>query len=239
MATARQVFDADKMMKRAFNAMKGPRKKKMTVMKKAMLGTPEVLSERNPHRWEPSHAIKTKATDDEAANICLQWAKGKCKMGRLCKNLKKLPDSKTPFREDEDIFGRMRVASSKDTTLEILNVKRTFDVDDQVALRGGTVERVLVDRLRENFEPFGRVTNVSLSVYDEKATLVYATRQAAEFAVEAMDGQVLLPETRPKDAPVLTVRFKAKPPPAEVEDAEEEEEEVEEPPAKRAKKDDK
>ena len=59
----------------------------------------------------------------------------------------------------------------------------------QVALRGGTVERVLVDRLRENFEPFGRVTNVSLSVYDEKATLVYATRQAAEFAVEAMDGQ--------------------------------------------------
>jgi hypothetical protein len=222
--------------------MKGPRKKRMTVNKKAILGKPEVLSERNPHRWEPSHAMNTKATGNDDANICLQWAKGKCKMGRLCKNAKKLPDAKTPFREDEDIFGRMRVASSKDTTLEILNVKRTFDVDDQVALRGGTVERVLVDRLRENFEPFGRVTNVSLSIYDEKATVVYATRQAAEFAVEAMDGQVLLPESRPTDAPVVTVRFKAKPPPVEEEDAEEEEddeEEVKEPPAKLAKTDDK
>jgi FKBP-type peptidyl-prolyl cis-trans isomerase len=211
MATGRQVFDADKMMKGAFGAMKGPRKRKLTVCKKAILGTAEKMQPLAPHRWRPEQAEATKAGPTDP--ICLNWARGKDPLGRLSRKRHALPDEHTPCTAEKDIFGRDREAPvdvEKDTKVEVLFVKRTYQVDDEVAVHGGTVHAKLVSRLRENFGVIGKIEKVDLEPFSGRATIKFASRKAAEFAVEAMNAQVLLPEPRPEDAPVLTVRFPVK-----------------------------
>eukprot|EP00904_Undaria_pinnatifida_P006839 jgi/Undpi1/3285/HiC_scaffold_15.g06659.m1 len=164
-----------------FNIWYGPRKKRRGAEKASTRCDPDL------------DAGATRGSEAGAREFCIFFARGACARGYSCHKLHFVPAPEDDAGEDNthDCFGRERSGADDDDRDGVgcfLKENRTLwlggvPVIDEASSR---------ERVRHNFEAWGRISSIRLVKNKSCAFVQYTYRANAEFAKEAMSNQTLL-----------------------------------------------